>query len=86
MYVSSVVAHRRREEITEAYPTEALGPNTTGYCVDYYLSAILSWVDLHAERSLAKWRVNDFDQGFGGGRYISVQWIIGGYGLLDLID
>jgi hypothetical protein len=46
----------------------------------------LSWVDLHAERSFAKWHVNDFDQGFGGGRYISVQWIIGGYGLLELID
>jgi hypothetical protein len=40
MYVPLVV-HPGCEEITEAYPTQKLGPDTIDYSVDYF-TAILS--------------------------------------------
>jgi hypothetical protein len=62
MYVSLVVVHPRCEQITKPYPTQKLGPNTIGDCIDY-LTTILSRVDVHAERSFAKWHVDNLDDG-----------------------
>jgi hypothetical protein len=69
MYVSLVVVHPQREEITKAYPTQKLGPNSVGDCVDY-ITAILSRVDVHGESSFAKWHVDILDYGVNDGSYI----------------
>jgi hypothetical protein len=57
--VSLVVVHPRCEEITKSYPTQKLCRNTIGGCVDYLTAAILSRLDMLAERSFAKWHVDN---------------------------
>jgi hypothetical protein len=81
----SLVVHPGCKEITQAYPTQKLSPDTIGDGVDY-LTAILSRVDVYAERSFAKWHVDYLDEGFGDGSDIRVRRHTGGKAILDLIS
>ena len=47
-----LVVHLGCNEITQAYPTQKLGPDTVGDRVDYF-TAFLSRINVHAKRSFA---------------------------------
>ena len=51
---------------------QKLGPDTVCDGVDY-LAAILSRIDVHAERPFAKWHVDDLDDGIGDSGNIRVR-------------
>jgi hypothetical protein len=79
-----LIVHPGCKEISEAYPTQKLGPDTIGDSVDY-LTAILNRVDVYTERPFAEWHVDDLDDGIGDGSNIRVRRHSGGKVLLDLI-
>src|SRR5215212_866073 len=72
------------KKIIKAYPTQKLGPYMIGYSVDYF-AAILSRVDVYAERPFAKWHFDDFYYSISDSSNISVWWLDSGKALLNLI-
>ena len=81
----SLVVHPGCEQITEAYSMQKLGPDMIGDGIDY-LTAILSRVDVYAERSFPEWHVDDLNDGVGHGSDIGVRRLSGSKSLLDLIS
>jgi hypothetical protein len=79
----SSVVHSRGKEISEAYSTQKLGPDTICNGVDY-LTTILSRVYVSTERSFAEWHVNDLDNGIGYRGDVRIRRCSGGKALLDL--
>jgi len=80
-----LVVHPGCKEVTEAYPTQNLGPNMVGDRVDYF-TAILSRINVHAKRSFAEWHVDDLDDGISDGSNIRVRRLSGSKSLLNLIS
>jgi hypothetical protein len=81
----SLVVHPGCKEITQAYATQKLGPDTIGDSVDYF-TAILSRIYVYTERSFTKWHVDNLDNGVGDGSDIRVRRDSGGKAILDLIS
>jgi hypothetical protein len=80
-----LVLHPGCKKIIKAYPMQKLGPNMIGYSVDYF-AAILSRIDVYAERSFAKWHVDDFYYSISDSSNICVRRLNGGKTLLNLIS
>src|SRR6267143_6767702 len=74
----------RCQQVTQPDPTKKLGADTIRNCIDD-LRAVLRRIDVHAERPLAKWRIDHLHNSVRDGGDIRVGWHYRGEAIAHLV-